>query len=320
MKVLENYGVKGYHGLFFGLYHFIDDRMIVKDHSMGGSLRRVNNQMYDQIPKDATLFQFGNIWGLKQGNLFHERSRFIHPQRLLDGGWEYFYWDNPTLPHILYKGFWNPEGYKNWCRLTHNTTSPHNPIENMHGARRINAQLKHLTKGSIVDWRDIVGGIKQVEHRKGGVALLCPSSREMFLNYYDKHLNFWIQEKTKKLQNMGYKVEVRVKPGRPQRETHDGKLYERLRRGDVSITVGCHSMGAIESLLAGVPAIVEGAHSGGACATPWDEFVQGGEVRVPLQSAVERHANYMLNYTYHKLELYDGTWFKQHSLIQNRAT
>jgi len=316
MNPQENYGRKHYHGLHFGLYHFVDDRMQIKDHQMGGSLKRVEGQSLDQIPKDALLFQFGNIWALKASNLQHERTKFIHPRRLLEKGWNFYYWDNPTIPHILYRGPWNTNGWKNWCRITYNSTMTENNFTLGEGEAKLNHELNTLTNGTYTQWQQIVGEIKPCTQRKG-VVLLCPSSREMFHHYYGISVNEWIARKTKTLTKMGYAVEVRVKPGRQTRETKGGKLYERLSRNDVAFTVSCHSVGAIESILAGVPAVVEGAHSGGDLATPWEEFKNTNSVRTPSQDDVMQWCKRLLDDTHHKLDVYSGEWFRvQRNLVR----
>jgi len=315
MNPNTNYGLKPMHGLYFGLYHFVDDRMIIQDAKQGGSLQRVKHQDLAQIPKDALLFQFGNIWALKTPELAHERTRFIHPQRLLDGGWQFYYWDNPTLPHVLYRGPWNPQGFKNWCRITHNSTMTEGEVTLGEGERILNQQLAGLTKDTHTRWQDLMD-IKPVEC-KGNTVLLCPSSREMFFHYYNINVTEWIKLKTKTLNKMGYAVEVRQKPGRQTRETKGGKLCERLGRGDIAFTVSCHSVGAIESLLAGVPAVVEGAHSGGALATPWLEFKNTNSVRTPSREQIERWVSRLLDDTHHKTAVYSGEWFSLQRNLQD---
>jgi hypothetical protein len=309
MNPRTNYGAKQMHGLYFGLYHFVDDRMIIQDVEQGGSLRRVTNQAIEEIPKGVPLFQFGNIFGLKTSHLLHERTRFIHPQRLRDGGWEFYYWDNPTLPHVLYKGPWNPEGFKNWCRITHNSTMSEGDFTLGEGEQKLNHELETLTQGTHTTWQDIVGKRQPCQPR-GSTVLLCPSSREMFLHYYNINASEWIKNKTKTLTKMGYKVEVRMKPGRQQREQGGGKLRDRLARNDIAFTVSCHSVGAIESILAGTPAVVEGWHSGGELATPWDEFRNSNSLRTPSQEAITQWVKRLLDDTHHKTSVYSGEWFR----------
>jgi len=306
MKAHLNYGLKHYHHLYFGVYEFINDENKIADQSIGGSLRRLREQRIENYTGTRGILQFGNIWAMKASQFMHENGCFIHPDVWNQKNIPLLYWDNPGLPHLLYRGLWNPHGYNNWCRLTRDGTNTKQ--QNIGGgARKINGQLKHLTEGSICDWRDIVGGYRRVEVR-GKKALICPSSGQMFKNYYGVDVNRWIEEKSRRLKTLGYEVEVRGKPGRPARERAGGKLYERLHANDIALTVSCHSVGALESIIAGVPTVVEGAHHAGELGTPWEEFAQSGDLRLPRMDAVEDWVDQILCNVHHKSHIYTGQW------------
>ena len=312
----HNYAKKEIHGLHFGVYQIEPGFMRIATQDKGGDMIRLPGQRFENYTGSRGVVQLGNVWAVKTPYQ-NERDCFINPKQWVDKKIPYWFWDNPGLPHLLYKGPWNPRGYKNWCRIVHNATNWTDPKHyNKHqqktgGIRKLNGQLKMLTDGAIRDWRDIVGGFRPVEQRKG-IALVCPSSNEMFKNYYGVNASDWIREKTKALESMGYTVEVRRKPGRPQREQEGGKLYERLHQGDVALTVSCHSAGVVESLIAGVPAVGEGAHLGKNLVTPWDEFRKTGNLRTPKPSDVEGLVEHLAQDIYHKTEIYYGAWYQEH--------
>lgn len=311
-----SYAKKEQHGLYFGVYQIEPGYMRIATQERGGDLVRLPEQRLERYTGSRGVVQLGNVWAVKDPYP-HERDRFIHPSEWIKRKIPYWFWDNPGLPHLLYKGPWNPRGYKNWCRLVHNATNITDPkLYNKHqtrygGTRKLNGQLKMLTDGAIVDWRDIVGGFRTVVQRKG-IALICPSSSDMFRYYYGINASDWVKQKTSQLERMGYTVELRRKPGRPQREAEGGKLYERLAQGDVALTVSCHSAGVVESLIAGVPAVGEGAHLGKDLVTPWDEFVRTGTLRTPKQSDVEQLVDHLAQDIYHKTEIYHGSWYQEH--------
>ena len=104
-------------------------------------------------------------------------------------------------------------------------------------------------------------------------------------------------------------VHLRDKPSRRAREGNKhGRLYQRLITNDIGITVSIHSVGPVESLLAGVPALVEGRHAGGDCATNYDEYLKTGNILLPSQEKIEGWVNCLLEETYHKTEVYKGEW------------
>jgi len=299
-----NYGQKGLHGLYWGIHRFVDSNWCIKMKNMGGSVERLPDQDLSRVKSTDSLVIMGNIWVHKDEK---ECVLFRHPDIVNKTGADWWYWDNPQLPHLLYRGDWNPMGHKNWMRLIQNNTAtpPTTAFENSDG--RINRQLNKITHGKHTTWESIVGPRRPVEARSK-VALLCPSGAGIFPNYYNINKTDWIREKTLQLQKQGWEVILRDKPSRGQREIDNGKLYEQLTMQNIGITVSIHSVGPVESLLAGVPAIVEGRHAGGPGTTPWQDFIQTGAINTPHQSDVDAWVETILNHTYHKTEAYTGEW------------
>ena len=301
-----NYGTKQQHGLKWGIYRVTGDAMRIRTRELGGDVERLQDQNLGLVTDKDTLVVMGNIWVHKDEQ---ERTRFRHPRLVAQTGATAWYWDNPQLPHLLYRGAWNPNGYKNWMRIVKNNTATQTAQGSGKGEAVINEQLVKITNGRHTQWQSIIG-----EHRacqiRSKTALLCPSGAGIFPNYYGLDKAKWIQQKTRELEKLGWRVILRDKPGRSAREhIHNGRLYQQLIAQNIGITVSIHSVGPVESLLAGVPALVEGRHAGGECATPYDEYMQTGNIRMPHQTDVEQWCARLLDDTFHKTEAYEGTWY-----------
>tara|TARA_B110000285_G_C15120841_1_gene617037 strand:+ start:1088 stop:2020 length:933 start_codon:yes stop_codon:yes gene_type:complete len=298
----ENYGQKQLHGLHWGIHRFNTLGWKIKLEPLGGNLQRLENQNLKVITPKDRLVVMCNIWSHKDPR---EATLFRHPNLINQTGADWWYWDNPSLPHLLYKGEWNPNGYKNWMRLVKNATATQTQV--VSGEARINAQLDGLTDGNITAWQEIVGPIRPVSVRTK-TALLCPSGAHIFPNYYNTTKQAWVNEKKQQLENLGWRVIYRDKPSRSGRERKHGKLYEQLIAENIGLTVSMHSTVPIESLLCGVPSISAGAHSGGELVTPWEEFLKTEELRLPTEPQIFDWVNNILGETFHKSEVYDGTW------------
>lgn len=305
----KNYGQKQLHGIHWGIHRFDKPGNKIKLVKFGGDLERLKYQDLTKVTASDRLIVMGNVWVHKDPK---EATLFRHPNLINQTGATWWYWDNPSLPHLLYKGAWNPHGYKNWMRLVKNATATHTQVGT--GEARINQQLDQLTNGKITAWQEIVGPIRPVEVRTK-TALLCPSGAHIFSNYYNTTKSAWVEEKKQQLENLGWRVIVRDKPSRQKREINNNKLYEILVKERIGLTVSMHSMGPIESLLCGVPSISEGAHGGGNLVTPWQEYLKTQELRQPTQQQIFDWVNNILSETFHKTECYDGTWKGEHNAI-----
>ena len=315
----DNWARKELHGLHWGISLICDDRYQIRLKHLGGSCERLQDQNLDLV-NNRPIVVFGNVWCHKDPV---EARRFKHPSEYAARGIRWFYWDNP-LPHLLYKGPWNPHGYKNFVRLVECGTmrTPSTPVRPGQSVERINAQLSEITEGKIKHWRDIVGPRRPVLPRSKRV-LLCPSGGIVFEQYYNLNKTNWIMEVTQRCKQMGLEVELRDKPGRNLREIGDNRLYQRLCAQDYLCTISNHSMVPIESLLAGVPAVAVGAHAaqGGGhtesgeivapMTTTLEEFyLDKGGVKCPDESQVDMWVERLLLDCYHKRDIYNGEWYR----------
>lgn len=214
---------------------------------------------------------------------------------------EWYFWDNPQIPHLLYPNPANPKGAKDWIRLV-----PYNILTQTHtqsGTSRINDLLTEFA-GRSLTWEEVVDP-KPVKLKRSRRVLLCPSSPNCYTYYYNTTYAEWVQKYTTYYEQHGYEVLVRSKPTRKYRHLPQGRLAHQLEEDQILFTVSQHSVSAIESILAGVPAVVTGPHCGGLLATPWGE-----DLRTPDQDQVYAWVDTLLGDTRHKIEMWEGTWKK----------
>jgi len=173
------------------------------------------------------------------------------------------------------------------------------------GTDRINNLLKEFSDRSIRHWHDIIKSrpYQTVAHK---TALIVPSSPNCYVHYYNDTQPNWVNRIVKQLDQMGWQYAVRMKPGRSQRKNNN-ELYDQLETNKFAVTISQHSVASIDSLLAGIPAVVTGPHCGSEYATPWDEFTQGN-IRHFDQESILDWCDWLLGDTYHKSELKNGTY------------
>jgi len=291
----KNYGQKFYHGVQFGLHNFGNSwRMQTPEY--GGTVTPWEGKWSDR------MLMFGNCWV--------KGTPWTDP-KLIPPTTRWFYFDNPQLPHLLYQGEWNPKGYKNWCRIVEGNTATQTstPIRpGQTGSARINRQLAEVTDGNITHWKQIVGERRDCTLR-GDVVMLCPPSEGVFKHYYQTTKALWINRWRRLLEDRGFRVIIRNKPNREDREQHSNRLYQKLHKQGVAFTVSIHSVSAIESILAGVPAVVEGRHPADNLGTPMMQFLKTGEINKPTVQEQNIWIERLLMDTFHKSECYNGSWY-----------
>tara|TARA_R110000822_G_scaffold58665_1_gene146632 strand:- start:1283 stop:1660 length:378 start_codon:yes stop_codon:yes gene_type:complete len=118
----------------------------------------------------------------------------------------------------------------------------------------------------------------------------------------------WVAEICRRLKEQGYVPIVRGKPTRTLRSRSEhSRLYWDLAHGDYVATVSQHSVSAMESILAGVPAVVTGPHPCGNLATTFDDFLNN-DINLPRRDQVEDWVDALLYNTRHKEEMRTGSW------------
>lgn len=306
LQASHNYAQKHYHGLYFGISVFNKDWQ-VRDRSVGGRMERLPNQDITLIQPHQTILVFGNIYGHRD---VKQKILFNHPNVLRERNINFYYWDNPHIPHLLYHNPANPKAHKNWCRMVHNHIhrQPNTISRPTQSVERINQQLRSLSQGVLKSWRDLNPYWRDVK-RRSMTALICPSGDRTFQHHYGITRNEWCREWCDQLEQMGYRVMIRPKPGRELR-LPPHRLCDELVSNNVGITVSNHSTVAIESMMSGVPAVVTGVNPAGQLGTPGEEFKQTSQLRPVEMDQLIAWCEQLLQDDYHKQEVYNGSWME----------
>jgi hypothetical protein len=248
------------------------------------------------------LVKFGNEWASKPGDPFYDKP-FQHPKVVKHTNW--YFWDNPEVPQFLWRNPANPNGSKDWVRFVKSSLFTTPELHTANGASRCNDLLKEFSRGRITAWYEIAK-IKPFSVTSAKRVLICPVSANNYTNYYATSQIQWVNDITQRLDRLGYAYDIRYKPGRKERAT-GRQLTDQLTSGTYCATVSQHSVAAVESIMAGVPAVVTGPHPAGDLATPWEEFANG-HLRTPEQIAVVNWIEILLGNVRHKRELIEGEW------------
>ena len=279
---------KSNHGLHWGWYRR-------KQSAQDWRIHLDNYEPCERIgaePEGTHLVKFGNEWGSRP---------FQHPSQVKHTNWHF--WDNPEIPQLLWPNPANPQGSKDWIRWVPGEILTTRETEN--GAARINDLLKHYSGGRVTAWHEIAP-VRPVSLIRSKTVLLVPSSAPNYQHYYGITQGAWISKYTQSLEQLGYTVEVRMKRGRKFRK-QGNELTDQLSSGRYFATLSQHSVAAMETIMAGYPAIVTGPHPAGELATPWSEFAQG-DLRTPEQISVVNWVETLLGNCRHKSEIFGGTW------------
>lgn len=293
---MSEWATKKIHGLHWGHWqHINSDPRIHKDNFV---------PVFDITTTNAhqMCIKFGNEWASKPEDPFYDRA-FQHPRLYPHDNW--YFWDNPEVPQFLWRNPANPAGSKDWVRWVKSSLFTTPELHNTNGASRCNDLLKEFSKGRITAWHEIAK-CKPFAVTSAKRVLICPVSANNYPNYYNTTQTAWVNLITQRLDRLGYAYDIRYKPGRKERAT--GKqLTDQLSTGAYCATVSQHSVAAVESIMAGVPAVVTGPHPAGNLATPWEEFEQG-HLRTPELIETVNWIETLLGNVRHKRELFEGEW------------
>ena len=257
-------------------------------------------------PTDYTITtEFGFETMIKYGNDF-DRSIWLDHKTVPHDDW--YFIDNPELPHLVYPNPSNPLGHKSWSRVVRGAILTQESSGQDH-SQRINQTLKDLSSSIITEWQELVMPRHVIRH-DSDIVLLCPSSANCFEYYYDTTRTRWIESVSSLVRNQGLEPIVWDKPARRARTQHaETRLHTRLLQDPPLCTVSQHSVAALETLLAGVPAVVTNTHGTGELATPAEEFFGDWHLRTHHAQEVETWvATAVLANTWHKQDIRSGAW------------
>jgi len=282
------------HGMSWGWHQRVDDNWRVGLTSHGGAFEKISGL------SDVTgemLIKFGNDFG----------SDWIDHQLIPHGNW--YFWDNPELPQLLNPWSGNPRGNKEFVRFTRGSlfTEKYNSTAN---AARLDSIIHDLSSGQ--DTLESLIRPVPVRLRKTRRVLICPSSPNCFQYYYHCDRSSWLAVWLVWCEQNGYEPVVRNKPPRDARRNYaETRLYEHLVLEDYAFTISQHSVAAVESILAGVPAMITGPHPIGDLATI-PERAAAGDFELPDSDRVWNWIQRIASNTYHKSELFSGAWHEFH--------
>lgn len=167
--------------------------------------------------------------------------------KCIEMGRDFYYIDTGYLGNFPSKG--NPSGKKIWHRVVKNENQ-HSTIRNV-PKDRWEKLLEQDPTLEFTGWKD---------HDKK-VLLVMPNPKAC--KYYNVDYDTWVKDTEKAIaQTTKMQVEVRIKGSRSERNK-GYTIFDALDSG-VHTTVAFNSIGALESIVHGVPAIV----SVPCCATP----------------------------------------------------
>lgn len=248
------------------------------------------------------LFQFGNVWACKNSTYEFWGKPFQHGDRIPHKNW--YFIDNPEVPHLLWPSAQNPTGAKTWVRRVRGAYFT-DPV--LSGTERVNSMLAKLSNRKIVDWSQLIK-IQEPQRVAPMRVLICPVSNRCWPNYYYTTVEDWLTKVTAACEHLGYEWDIRIKPDRKSRT--DNQLVDQLNTRQYRATISQHSAAAVESLIAGVPAVTTGPNPCGTLSTPWEDFVEN-DLKYPEKWETEYLIDGLLANCYHKSELDTETWLCQ---------
>lgn len=278
------------HGMHWGWHQRVQDHWRIGMTSHGGAFEKIHG--LDQVNGEM-LVKFGNDFG----------NTWIDHKAIPHSNWRF--WDNPEIPQLLNPWRGNPKGSKDFVRFTRgslftehsNSTPDHKRLEDI---------IQDLSSGQ--DSLESLIRPVPVRQRKTRRVLICPSSPNCFSYYYGIERTVWIAQMLVWCEQNGWDPVVRNKPARDARKNNqDSRLYNHLVLTDYAFTISQHSVAAVESIMAGVPAVTTGPNPIGDLGTGLAQ-AESGDFELPDADRVWSWIQRLASNTYHKTELFTGAW------------
>lgn len=278
------------HGMNWGWHQRVANHWRIGLTSHGGAFEKINS--LEEITGEM-LVKFGNDFG--EGWIDHLSIPHLN----------WYFWDNPEIPQLLNPWSGNPRGNKEFVRFTRGSLFTEN-FNSEPNSGRLEAIIHDLSSGK--DSLESIIRPIPVRMRKTRRVLICPSSPNCYLYYYNCDRLSWISVWVVWCEQNGYEPIVRAKPARDARRNHlEIRLQEHLVLNDYAFTISQHSVAAVESIMAGVPAVVTGPHPIGDLGTTVEQAESGDFVK-PDVDQVWHWIQRIASNTYHKSELFSGSW------------
>jgi hypothetical protein len=137
------------------------------------------------------------------------------------------------------------------------------------------------------------------------------SSDRNYREYYNTTWRKWWDTCRIELERHGFTYEVRPKVNIDNRKTN--QTVDQIREGGFDCVLANHSAAASEAVCIGVPVIVTSEwNPASSVATPWDHFVEYGDVIEYDATIIDEWVTRCCAYTYHKTELESWSWINNH--------
>lgn len=224
----------------------------------------------------------------------------------------WFWQDNSLLPHLRYPHAHNPKAKKTWQRITYcGWTVPAKYPPQPEHRDRVNTLLREHSQGVIQDIADIWGGIRSTSPLSNRHCLVIRSSDRNYREYYNTTWNTWWNRTRPVLEHYGFTYEIRNKVGIDARTTN--QITDQLRNGGFDCALANHSAALSEAVCIGLPVITTSEWNPAvSVATPWDHFVEHGDVELYDATLIDEWVTRLCGYTYHATELDNWNWIDLH--------
>jgi len=227
-------------------------------------------------------------------------------------GFRWFWWDNSMMPHLRYPSASNPNANKLWSRLTYCSWSLPSAWRGRQCDRdRVNDILKHNSQGVIRDISQLWNGTRSTRSLQNRHCLVIRSSERNYRNFYGKTWDEYWAEVKPVLDRHGFTYEVRHKVAVKKRIGN--QITDAIHEGKFDCVLANHSAGASEAVVMGIPAITTSEwNPARRVSTPWEHFVEYGDVMPFGQDKIEEWVTAICGFTYYRPELNSLSWIDTH--------
>ena len=227
-------------------------------------------------------------------------------------GFKWYWWDNSMMPHLRHVSPSNHNGNKLWSRLTYCGWSLPSSWQGRQSDRdRVNEVLKHNSGGVIRDISQLWNGTRSSSSLSNRKCLVIRSSDRNYREFYKKTWDQYWAEVKPVLDRHGFTYEVRRKV--PVKQRHGNQIADQITQGNFDCVLANHSAGASEAVVMGIPVITTSEmNPARRVSTPWEHFVEHGDVIPQTQTKIEQWVTAICGYTYYRTELNTLSWIDVH--------
>ena len=227
-------------------------------------------------------------------------------------GFRWYWWDNSMMPHLRHRSASNPNGDKRWSRLTYCGWSIPSSWQGRQSDRdRVNEVLKNNSGGVIREISELWRGTRSSSSLTNRKCLVIRSSERNYMEFYNTTWEAYWNKIKPVLDRHGFTYEVRKKL--PPSQRHGNQIADQIEQGGFDCVLANHSAGASEAVVMGTPVITTSEwNPARRVSTPWEHFVEHGDVIPQTQTKIEEWVTAVCGYTYYRTELDTLSWIDVH--------